>query len=224
LFDRSVDALVGRLRRKIEPDPKAPRIIVTIPGEGYKFTAKPQLAAASAPAAPAPPSTSIAVPGVEGALDKGADARDAKLLGTRTLDTKTPRSGAPARPTTYVLGAVVAAAVVLVVAAVGWDAWSNRSALRQAIEVMPRANSPEPQPSSAPSQPVSAEAERRAAVFRRMVAAMRDNRFDWRTVERLAIESGVSEPEAHEILAEHPDEVTLGRSRDGKVMARLSDR
>jgi adenylate cyclase len=37
LFDRSVDAFVGRLRRKIEPDPKAPRLIVTVPGEGYRF-------------------------------------------------------------------------------------------------------------------------------------------------------------------------------------------
>ena len=37
LFDRSVDALVGRLRRKIEPDPKTPRLIVTVPGEGYRF-------------------------------------------------------------------------------------------------------------------------------------------------------------------------------------------
>ena len=37
LFDRSVDALVGRLRRKIEPDPKTPRLIATVPGEGYRF-------------------------------------------------------------------------------------------------------------------------------------------------------------------------------------------
>jgi DNA-binding winged helix-turn-helix (wHTH) protein len=39
LFDRSVDALVVRLRRKIEPDPKAPRLIITVPGEGYRFDA-----------------------------------------------------------------------------------------------------------------------------------------------------------------------------------------
>jgi class 3 adenylate cyclase/tetratricopeptide (TPR) repeat protein len=37
-FDRSVDVMVGRLRRKIEPDPKTPRLIVTVPG-GYQFAA-----------------------------------------------------------------------------------------------------------------------------------------------------------------------------------------
>ena len=36
-FDRSIDVLVGRLRRKIEPEPKDPRLIVTVPGEGYRF-------------------------------------------------------------------------------------------------------------------------------------------------------------------------------------------
>jgi DNA-binding response OmpR family regulator/tetratricopeptide (TPR) repeat protein len=36
-FDRSIDVLIMRLRRKIEADPKEPRIIVTMPGEGYKF-------------------------------------------------------------------------------------------------------------------------------------------------------------------------------------------
>ena len=39
-YDRSVDVLVGRLRRKIEPDPKVPRFIVTMLGEGYKFIAQ----------------------------------------------------------------------------------------------------------------------------------------------------------------------------------------
>jgi TolB-like protein len=37
-FDRSIDVMVGRLQRKIEPDPKAPRLIITVPGDGYKFT------------------------------------------------------------------------------------------------------------------------------------------------------------------------------------------
>jgi two-component system, OmpR family, torCAD operon response regulator TorR len=36
-FDRSVDVLIGKLRRKIEADPKQPRLIVTVPGEGYRF-------------------------------------------------------------------------------------------------------------------------------------------------------------------------------------------
>src|SRR6516165_814793 len=39
-YDRSIDVLVGRLRRKIEPDPKVPRFIITMPGEGYKFAAQ----------------------------------------------------------------------------------------------------------------------------------------------------------------------------------------
>src|SRR3984957_17391257 len=36
-FDRSVDVLIGKLRRKIESDPKRPQLIVTVPGEGYRF-------------------------------------------------------------------------------------------------------------------------------------------------------------------------------------------
>jgi DNA-binding response OmpR family regulator len=44
-YDRSVDMLVARLRRKIEPDPKAPRFILSVPGVGYKFDVRPQNAA-----------------------------------------------------------------------------------------------------------------------------------------------------------------------------------
>jgi len=44
-YDRSVDMLVSRLRRKIEPDPKAPRFILSVPGVGYKFDVRPQSAA-----------------------------------------------------------------------------------------------------------------------------------------------------------------------------------
>ena len=44
-YDRSVDMLVARLRRKIEPDPKAPRFILSVPGIGYKFDVRPQSAA-----------------------------------------------------------------------------------------------------------------------------------------------------------------------------------
>src|SRR5262245_46195999 len=44
-YDRSVDMLVARLRRKIEPDPKAPRFILSVAGVGYKFDVRPQRAA-----------------------------------------------------------------------------------------------------------------------------------------------------------------------------------
>ena len=36
-YDRSVDVLVGRLRGKIEANPKDPRLIVTVHGVGYVF-------------------------------------------------------------------------------------------------------------------------------------------------------------------------------------------
>ena len=36
-LDRTVDVLVGRLRRKIEPDPQNPRLIITVHGIGYVF-------------------------------------------------------------------------------------------------------------------------------------------------------------------------------------------
>ena len=42
LYGRSIDMHVGRLRRKIEPDPNAPRFIITVSGAGYKFAAGPQ--------------------------------------------------------------------------------------------------------------------------------------------------------------------------------------
>jgi len=36
-FDRAVDAHVKNLRRKLEPDPKEPRYVLTVYGVGYKF-------------------------------------------------------------------------------------------------------------------------------------------------------------------------------------------
>jgi len=37
-FDRTIDVHILHLRRKLEPDPKNPRYIVTVYGAGYKFT------------------------------------------------------------------------------------------------------------------------------------------------------------------------------------------
>jgi DNA-binding response OmpR family regulator len=38
-FDRSIDSLIVRLRRKIEPEPDAPRLIKTVRGVGYVLAA-----------------------------------------------------------------------------------------------------------------------------------------------------------------------------------------
>lgn len=38
-FDRSVDILVSRLRRKLDDDPKSPALIQTVRGDGYQFVA-----------------------------------------------------------------------------------------------------------------------------------------------------------------------------------------
>jgi DNA-binding response OmpR family regulator len=38
VFERTVDAHVKNLRRKIEPDPAKPRYVVTVRGAGYKFS------------------------------------------------------------------------------------------------------------------------------------------------------------------------------------------
>jgi DNA-binding response OmpR family regulator len=35
--DRSIDVLVGKLRRKLNDDPRAPRLIQTVRGVGYVF-------------------------------------------------------------------------------------------------------------------------------------------------------------------------------------------
>jgi two-component system phosphate regulon response regulator OmpR len=41
-FDRSIDAQVARLRKKIETDPKSPTIIKSVRGAGYIFTGRPE--------------------------------------------------------------------------------------------------------------------------------------------------------------------------------------
>ena len=38
-FDRSIDIRIARLRRKLEADPKKPRVIKTVRGAGYIFVA-----------------------------------------------------------------------------------------------------------------------------------------------------------------------------------------
>lgn len=206
--DRSVDVLISRLRRKIEPDPKAPRMIVTMPGEGYKFIARPQVVATDP--ASAAPSAVAAIAEIKEPLSGSSPALPAMTNGI--AHQQAPRSARTPR-------ALIPAVVIVAMAVLGWEVWSHRTAVPQASDATPRMTAPD----SRPSQP-GTSADQRAAVFKRMVTALQDDRFTWRTIERLAIESGVDEAEAHEILAEHPGEVVLGKSHDGKLIARLSDR
>jgi two-component system OmpR family response regulator len=46
-FDRTIDVRVGRLRRKLNDDPRKPRMIKTVRGGGYMFTATTEPGAAS---------------------------------------------------------------------------------------------------------------------------------------------------------------------------------
>ena len=39
-FDRSIDVLVGRLRKRLKDDPKQPELIKTVRGRGYQLTCK----------------------------------------------------------------------------------------------------------------------------------------------------------------------------------------
>jgi hypothetical protein len=169
-----------------------------VPGAGYKFTAKPQATVAT-PTTAAPSSVPVSQAG-EATMASAPPIRRRPIVDLR-------------------MAAI--GAIVLFMAGLGWETWTNRTDLRQLAEVMPRPTATE---ASSRPRPDTAEEERREAVFNRMVAAMQDDRFSWRTVERLAIDSGVTEGQAHEILAEHPDKVMLGKSRDGKLIARLPDR
>src|SRR5690348_16945939 len=56
-FDRSVDVLVGQLRRKLEPEPSKPRLIVTVPGVGYRFAARPRPVSAESVETPVAPTS-----------------------------------------------------------------------------------------------------------------------------------------------------------------------
>ena len=70
-FDRSVDVLVGRLRKKIEPDPASPSLILTMPTAGYKFT---------------PTATSIAVASAPVLLEDRWDTPDKTSLAVLSFD------------------------------------------------------------------------------------------------------------------------------------------
>jgi hypothetical protein len=63
-------------------------------------------------------------------------------------------------------------------------------------------------------------------VFQRMAAALAKAQTPngWLAVERLAVVGGVTEPEAHDILAEHfPRDVMLRKGPAGRLLAHLAE-
>jgi TolB-like protein/DNA-binding winged helix-turn-helix (wHTH) protein len=117
-FDRSVDVMVGRLRKKVEPEPKHPSVIQTVPGEGYRFNAP---LSPSAPAAETIPSTIAA--------SAGDTAIAPPARGPRTL-----------RPLWPVLAAVVVLCLFAAAAAIQWRPIPQKAAPRLSIVVLPFEN------------------------------------------------------------------------------------
>lgn len=110
--DRSVDVLISRLRRKIEPVPKTPRLIVTVPGAGYKFAATSQTAATAGAHDVETRPARVVAPTGERAIAQEPVARPERHSGLVA-----PRSQAAPRAT---LVAALAVAVVTVLLAAFW--------------------------------------------------------------------------------------------------------
>jgi adenylate cyclase len=117
-FDRSVDVMVGRLRKKVEPDPKQPSVIQTVPGEGYRFSAPlyPCKSAAEADAAAT-------------ATSPGHTAIQPPAANPRTWRTLWP-----------VLAAALALCLIAVAAAFQWRTINQEAAPRFSMVVLPFAN------------------------------------------------------------------------------------
>src|SRR5262245_2919513 len=79
-YDRSVDMLVARLRRKIEPNLKTPRFILCMPGVGYKFAVKPQTAEnGNAPSAVLPKESGCLSPSGQGIASRHSEPERRQL-------------------------------------------------------------------------------------------------------------------------------------------------
>ena len=128
-YDRSIDMQISRLRRKIEPDPKQPSLIVTVPGAGYKFAAKVSRStgmAAAVPSAPAGPEA-----GVQTTAQPAPDA--AEIRETSPAASPAPPGGRNARPPRLRLVAAIAALAATVCVALVWLLWPAGQAPVSAI-------------------------------------------------------------------------------------------
>jgi adenylate cyclase len=150
-FDRSVDVMVGKLRRKIEPDSKQPRLIVTVPGEGYRFDGLAKSPLSGQGLTMAVPSSGNDELSREDALSDAPPERraehdlleaKAKQVSQAAIDqTKSPAS----KPGGLVLLGLVVAALLFLAAASGWFVLAGKGAktteaARLSIVVMPFAN------------------------------------------------------------------------------------
>jgi adenylate cyclase len=148
-FDRSVDVMVGKLRRKIEPDSKQPRLIVTVPGEGYRFDGLAKSALSGQGLTMAVPSSRNDELPRECALSDAPPERraeqdlleaDAKQVSQAAID----QTKSPFRPRGLVLlGPIVA--TLLFLAASGWFVLASKGpkpteAARLSIVVLPFVN------------------------------------------------------------------------------------
>lgn len=77
-FDRTIDVYIGRLRRKIEADPKQPQFIITVPGVGYRLAAKPKTS--RAPGRECDEGAAYAGPGILAAYNKARFEDDPETL------------------------------------------------------------------------------------------------------------------------------------------------
>ena len=149
-FDRSVDVMVGKLRRKIELDSKQPRLIVTVPGEGYRFDGLAKSPLSGLGIAMTVPSSRNGESPREDALgDTWPDRRaehdlleaEAKLASRAAIDHT--KASAPKLGGLVLLWPAVAA--LLFLAASGWFVFAGKGsktteAARLSIVVMPFAN------------------------------------------------------------------------------------
>jgi TolB-like protein/DNA-binding winged helix-turn-helix (wHTH) protein len=107
-YERGIDMLVARLRRKIEPDPKHPRLVVTVQRAGYKFAARPR------PVGPAEEPGATAETPVHRGPEPEGEAQTAVGIPVRTEHAARPdawQRGHHLRPAAWVAAAALAAAL-----------------------------------------------------------------------------------------------------------------
>jgi class 3 adenylate cyclase len=84
-YDRSIDMLVARLRRKIEPNAGKPQFIVTVPGGGYKFVPRVREGAPTAVQATSPASQDRNRRGAQHAERRQLTVLSCQILGFAAL-------------------------------------------------------------------------------------------------------------------------------------------